>query len=50
VDAAEEEQVFAAVRVERKVLQPGTVVDCRRIAQVRTPIGFADRDVMNAIV
>ena len=50
MDAAEEEQVFAAVRVEGKVLQPDTVVDCRRITQVRVAIGVADRDVMDAIL
>mgnify|MGYP003694576315 CR=1 FL=1 len=50
VDAAEEEQVFAAVRVEGKVLQPDTVVDRRRIAQVRVAIGVADRDIMDAIL
>ena len=50
VDAAEEEQVFAAVRVEGKVLQPDTVMDRRRVAQVRMAIGVADRDVMNAIL
>src|SRR6185312_15599467 len=50
VDAAEEEQVFAAVRVEGKVLQPNTVVDCCCIAQVRMAIGIADRDIMDAIL
>ncbi len=50
VDAAEVEQVFAAVRVEGKVLQPDTVVDRRRIAQVRMAVGVADRDIVNAIV
>ena len=50
MDAAEEEQVFAAARIEGKVLQPDAVVDRRRIAQVRMTIGVADRDVVNAIV
>jgi len=50
VDAAEEEQVFTAVRVERKVLEPDTVVDRRRIALIRAAIGVADRHVMDAIL
>jgi hypothetical protein len=50
VDAAEEQQVFAAVRIEGKVLQPDTVVDRRRIAQIRVPIGVADRDIVDAII
>jgi hypothetical protein len=50
VDAAEEEQIFAAVRVEGKILQLDAVVDRRRIAQVRMAIGVADRDIMDAIL
>lgn len=50
VDAAEEEQVFAAMRVEGKVLQPDTVVDRCHIAQLRMAVGFADRDIMDAIL
>ena len=50
VDAAEEEQVFAPVRVEGKVFQADTVMDRRRIAQVRVAIGVADRDIVDAIL
>jgi len=49
VDAAEEEQVFAAVRVEGEVPQGDTVVDRRRVMQARVAIGGADRDIMDAI-
>ena len=41
VDTAEEQQVFAAVRIEGKVLQSNAVVDCSCIAQVRMAIGIA---------
>ena len=50
MDAAEEQQVFAAARIEGKVREPDAVVDRRRIAQVRMTIGIADRDIMNAIL
>ena len=50
VDAAEEQQVFAAVRVEGKVLEPDAVMDRRCIAQVRMAVGIADRDIVDAIL
>ena len=50
MDAAEEEQVFAAERVEGKLLERDTVMDRRGIAQVRMAIGIADRDVVDAIL
>ena len=50
MDAAEEQQVVAAVRVEGKVLHPDAVVDRRRIAQVRAAVGVADRDIVDAIL
>ncbi len=50
MDAAEEQQVLAAVRIEGKLLQRDAVMDRRRIAQVRVAIGVADRDVVDAIL
>ena len=50
VDAAEEEQIVAAVWVEAESPPADAVVDGRRIAQVRMAVGVADRDVVNAIV
>ena len=50
VNATEEEQIFAAMRVEGEVLQPDTVVDRCCIAQVRTAIGSADCDIVDAII
>ena len=49
MNAAEEKQIFAAMRIERKVLQRDTVVDRCGIAQVRMAIGLADGDIVDAI-
>ena len=50
MDAAEEQQVVAAVRIEGEVVERDAVVDRRGIAQVRMAVGIADRDIMDAIL
>jgi hypothetical protein len=49
MNAAEEKQIFAAMRVEGKVLQRDAMVDRCGIAQVRMAVGLADRDIVAGI-
>ncbi len=45
VDATEEQQVFARVRVHGEGVDVDAVVDRGRVVQARVPVGVADRDV-----
>ena len=50
MDATEEEQIFAALYVEWKILKPDAVMDSRGIAQVGVAIGVTDCHVMDTIL
>ena len=50
MDAAEEEQVVAALCIEGEVIEGDAVVDRRGVAERRVAVGVADRDVMHMIV
>src|SRR5258707_11190228 len=49
VNAAEEKQIFAAMGIERKILHRNAMMDRCSVAQIRMPIGLADRHVVVAI-
>src|SRR3546814_10100410 len=49
VDTAEEQQVAAAFRIEREVLEPDAVMDRSGIGQGRVSIRLADGDIGDAI-
>ena len=49
MNAAEEKQIFATMRIERKVRHRDAMVDRCGIAQVRMAIGLADGDIVDAI-
>src|ERR1700722_12584349 len=49
VNAAEEQQIFTAARFEGEVLWSNAMMNGRRIPQVLTPVGVADRDKMDSV-
>ena len=50
MDATEEQEVFAAARVERKLVERDSVMDRGCVAELRMAIGRADRDVGDAVL
>ncbi len=50
MDAAEEQQVFAADRIEGEFIERDAMMDRGGIRQLRVPIGIADRDIGDAIL